>query len=145
MYILANENTKRVIEILYNKPLSFSKNLLLLEVDKIPDKFDYLTVQNVREITDYYSVEEIVDDKPITVEKSKTYLTCDLIANFNKERVLTSEQKEKLRSEKIVKLIRKKYSVDEELAILRQKDSKPNKFKEYFSYATECVNKVPKD
>lgn len=145
MYILANKKTKKVIEILNQKPVSFSSNLTLLKVDKIPDKFDYLTVQNAREITDYYTVEEIVDDKPITVEKSKTYLTCDLVANFNKERVLTSEQKEKLRSEKIVKLIRKKYSVDEELAILRQKDSKPNKFKEYFNYATECVNKVPKD
>ena len=36
--------------------------------------------------------------------------------------------------ESIVSAIREKYSVDDELAILRQRDSKPEEFKEYFDF-----------
>ncbi len=44
--------------------------------------------------------------------------------------------------EKVVSLIREKYSVDDELAIQRQKDSKPEEFKEYFDYCEECKQKA---
>lgn len=40
--------------------------------------------------------------------------------------------------EKVVQLIREKYSVDDELAILRQRDNKPNEFAEYNAYCEEC-------
>ena len=153
MYILANKNTKRVMEVLDKKPVSFSKNLILLEVSQIPEKYDYLTATNVREITEYYTDVEYVEEtnekgeiitKTVEVEKSKRHFTCDLVAVFYGERVLTIEQKEKVRRDKIVNLIRKKYSIDDELAILRQKDSKPNKYNEYFKYVEDCVNNVPK-
>ena len=36
--------------------------------------------------------------------------------------------------ESIVSAIREKYSVDDELAILRQRDSKPEEFQEYFDF-----------
>lgn len=36
--------------------------------------------------------------------------------------------------EKIINKIRRKYSVDDEIAILRQRDSKPEEFKEYFDF-----------
>lgn len=45
-------------------------------------------------------------------------------------------------SEKVVSLIREKYSLDEELAIQRQRDSKPQEFQEYFNYCEECKKKV---
>ena len=35
-------------------------------------------------------------------------------------------------------LIRVKYSVPNELAILRQKETKPDEFKEYYEYAEQC-------
>ena len=35
-------------------------------------------------------------------------------------------------------LIRQKYSVSAELAILRQRDTKPNEFEEYNAYAEKC-------
>ena len=38
----------------------------------------------------------------------------------------------------IVRLIRKKYTVDRELAILRQRDEKPEEFAEYNEYAEAC-------
>ena len=34
--------------------------------------------------------------------------------------------------------IRKKYSVSQEFAILRQKDEKPEEYSEYFAYCEQC-------
>lgn len=36
--------------------------------------------------------------------------------------------------ERVISAIRERYSVDDELAILRQRDSKPEEFKEYFDF-----------
>ena len=38
----------------------------------------------------------------------------------------------------VEKLIRKKYSLSAELAILRQKDTKPLEYEEYNQYAEDC-------
>lgn len=48
-------------------------------------------------------------------------------------------------SEKVVSLIREKYSIDEELAIQRQRDTKPNEFQEYFNYCEECKAKAKEE
>lgn len=40
--------------------------------------------------------------------------------------------------ERVVALIREKYSLDEELAIQRQRDTKPEEFQSYFDYCEEC-------
>ena len=42
----------------------------------------------------------------------------------------------------VEKLIREKYSVSAELAILRQRDTKPEEFAEYNAYAEECKAKA---
>lgn len=39
-------------------------------------------------------------------------------------------------------LVRKRYSVSAELAILRQRDSKPEAFAEYNAYAEECKKRA---
>lgn len=44
--------------------------------------------------------------------------------------------------EQVVALIRERYSSDDELAILRQRDSKPEEFEQYFNYCEECKAKV---
>ena len=44
--------------------------------------------------------------------------------------------------EKVVSLIREKYSLDEELAIQRQRDTKPEEFKAYFDFCEECKEKA---
>lgn len=44
--------------------------------------------------------------------------------------------------EKVVSLIREKYSLDQELAIQRQKDTKPQEFEEYYNYCEECKRKA---
>jgi len=42
----------------------------------------------------------------------------------------------------IEKKIRERYSVSDELAILRQRDSKPEEFVEYNAYAEACKEQV---
>jgi hypothetical protein len=46
--------------------------------------------------------------------------------------------KEEQYKQRIVELIREKYSVDDELAIQRQRDSKVEEFNEYNVYAESC-------
>ena len=45
-------------------------------------------------------------------------------------------------SEKVVSLIREKYSLDEELALERQRDTKPEEFSEYYAYCEACKQKA---
>ena len=44
--------------------------------------------------------------------------------------------------ERVEHLIREKYNVNQELAIQRQRETKPDEFAEYFSYCEECKAKV---
>lgn len=44
--------------------------------------------------------------------------------------------------QKVIDIIREKYTVDEELAIQRQRETKPNEFNVYFNYCEECKRKA---
>jgi hypothetical protein len=151
MYILIDKKTNKVTFKGDKKPISYSDNLILAEVDSIPEKCDYLIAENIMEVTSSYfdTVEETNDNNEVIsklVERYRTYTTCNLKAEFSKLSFQASNPiKEIERSNKIVNLIRKKYSIDEELAILRQKESKPEKYFEYYNYVEECVKTVPKD
>ena len=45
----------------------------------------------------------------------------------------------------VTEKIRKKYSIDAELAILRQRDEKPEEFAEYNAYAEACKAEARKE
>jgi hypothetical protein len=45
----------------------------------------------------------------------------------------------------VIKRIRQKYSINQELAILRQRDTKPQEFEEYNAFVEECKNAVKKE
>ena len=49
--------------------------------------------------------------------------------------------KELPRKQRIVTEIRKRYTISDELAILRQRDSKPQEFEEYNTYVEQCKSK----
>jgi len=63
-------------------------------------------------------------------------------------REMTEEEKQSLivdnrtYEEKIVAKIREKYSIDDELAILRQRDTKPNDFNEYNTFVENIKREV---
>lgn len=55
-----------------------------------------------------------------------------------KIREVDPKEWDKLYENLIVKKIREKYSINEELAILRQRDEKPSEFEAYHAYVEEC-------
>ena len=46
--------------------------------------------------------------------------------------------------QRVQQIIRERYSVDDELAILRQRDTKPDEFAAYFEYAEQCKTQAEK-
>lgn len=46
---------------------------------------------------------------------------------------------------RVSELIRQKYSLNDELAILRQRDEKPSEYQEYFAYCEECKSKAKQE
>ena len=62
---------------------------------------------------------------------------------YNARKLKDKEREAKLEYENlIVQKIRAKYSLNEELAILRQRDTKPEEFKEYNIYVEQCKKEV---
>ena len=55
-------------------------------------------------------------------------MTAEEIAEFESNLIKPSYK------ESIINAIREKYSIDDEIAILRQRDTKPNEFDEYFNF-----------
>jgi hypothetical protein len=51
---------------------------------------------------------------------------------------LPAEKRQEHYGELVERLIRKKYSVSAEFAILRQRDEKPTEFAKYNEYAEQC-------
>ena len=62
------------------------------------------------------------------------------LARKNREK--TPEVYEAYRSHQIEKMIEKKYSPRQEIAIIRQKDAKPDEYREYYEYVEQCKSKV---
>ena len=159
MYIAYNQNTKRVISTSEKPFVNVSEGVSVVECNEIPEKYDYLVVDNVREVTRV--VQEAYTEKvPEWNEKTQqeetklierpqvteTYFTCDLIAKF---REYTAEQLEKQKEKRYhdltEKYIEKKYTLKQEVAIARQKEAKPNEWQEYYNYVEECKAKAHKE
>lgn len=65
--------------------------------------------------------------------------------NLEKKLAEKNGLKEELYHQRTVELLRKKYTVNEELSILRQRDTKPEEFAEYSAYAESCKSKAKKE
>ncbi len=59
-----------------------------------------------------------------------------------KNREVSPESWDRLYENLIIKEIRKRYSVNQELAILRQRDVKPEEFAKYNAFVEECKAKI---
>lgn len=65
------------------------------------------------------------------------------LAKKNKE--VDAESWERLYETEIIRRIRKRYSLNQELAILRQRDAKPAEFAEYNTFVEQCKAEVKKE
>ena len=150
-YIVFIKNDNKVTHILDKKPLVVSDNLDIARCENIINapKYGHLVVKNLETKTEYYPVPiEVPDDETGTLKiveemQPREYQVCELeaVENPNKE-VLIAKAKEQEYEKRVSALIRKKYSLNSELAILRQRDTKPEEYAEYNAYAEECKTKV---
>lgn len=110
MYITYDKETKRVAYIGEKTPLVQSENLECVEVAALPEKYHYLTFEDGA-----------------------------LVAHFVEQTAEQIEAQKQAKYEaKVDNLVREKYSLSNELAILRQRDTKPEEFAEYNTYVEEC-------
>ena len=65
------------------------------------------------------------------------------LARKNKE--IDAESWQRLYESEVVRRIRKRYTVNQELAILRQRDTKPEEFAEYNFYVEQCKAEVKQE
>ena len=161
MNIAYNKITKRVVGKPSEKPfITMTEGVAVCEVEKeiIPQKYDYLLVDNVREATRVIKeayTEEVIEFNENGEEITKlvehpevigTYLACDLIAKFN---TYTAEQLEAQKRAKYKalskKYIRQIYDEDEEFKILRERDVKPEQYNKYFADIESCLAKAHKE
>ena len=121
------------------------------------DKYIYSRTQEVQDENGNITIQPLFSDEILSkppynytkVEIDNQYSDCqasdfndDLTFNVEKynarKQAITNEEYEN----KIVALIRQKYNVNQELAILRQRDAKPQEFAEYNEYVEQCKEQV---
>lgn len=56
--------------------------------------------------------------------------------------VLKNISKDRLYPNLVSRLIRERYSIDDEMAILRQRDTKPEEYEAYNAFCEECKAKA---
>ena len=117
------------------------------------DKEIYSRTQEVRDEQGNITIQPLFSDETLSlppynytkVEIDDKYSDCqssdfndDLSFNVDKYNARKQKQDNDEYENKVVTLIRKKYNVNQELAILRQRDAKPQEFAEYNEYVEQC-------
>lgn len=121
------------------------------------DKNIYSRTQEVQDENNNITIQPLFSDETLAhppynytkVEIDDVYSDCQA-SDFNDNLTFSIEKynarKQKQDNDeyenKIVALIRKKYNVNQELAILRQREVKPEEFAEYNEYVEQCKEQV---
>lgn len=121
------------------------------------DKEIYSKTQEVMSEQGVVYIEPLFTDEQLSkppynytkVEVDDKYSDCisadfDEDLTFNIDKYNSRKQEEKKRNYKIdvERLIALKYDIYDELAILRQKDTKPEEYEEYYNYVEQCKKEV---
>ena len=121
------------------------------------DKEIYSRTQEVQDENGNITTQPLFSDETLAlppynytkVEVDDKYSDCqssdfndDLTLNVEKYNERKQKQDNDEYENKIVALIRQKYNVNQELAILRQKDTKPQEYQEYYDYVEQCKRQV---
>lgn len=109
-YIAYNEENNRVSYVGDKKPIAHSEGLSVIAVNNIPEKYDFLTVEDGVVVANFATL----TDEQIAAQKQAEY------------------------EKRVDSLVREKYSLSNELAILRQRNTKKAEFSAYNAYVEEC-------
>lgn len=83
------------------------------------------------------------EDKYVHVMNTDVYFKRAVAVHLSVEQCEEVDEMPNIRNEEdygnqVNDLIRRRYSLSEELAILRQKDEKPDEYRTYFAFCEEC-------
>ena len=121
------------------------------------DKEIYSRTQEVRDENGNITIQPLFTDETLSqppynytkVEIDDKYSDCqasdfndDLTFSIKKYNARKQKQDNDEYENKVVALIRQKYNVNQELAILRQRDTKPIEYQEYYDYVEQCKEQV---
>ena len=121
------------------------------------DKEIYSRTQEVQDENGNITIQPLFSDEILSqppynytkVEIDDKYSDCqasdfndDLTFNVEKYNARKQKQDNDEYENKVVALIRQKYNVNQELAILRQRDTKPIEYQEYYDYVEQCKEQV---
>ena len=121
------------------------------------DKDIYSRTQEVQDEQGNITIQPLFSDEELAqppynytkVEIDDKYSDCqasdfndDLTFSIEKYNARKQKQDNDEYENKIVALIRQKYNVNQELAILRQRDTKPLEYQEYYDYVEQCKKQV---
>lgn len=124
------------------------------------DKEIYSRTQEVQDQNGNITIQPLFSDEELAqppynykkVEIDDKYSDCqasdfdeDLSFNVDKYNARKQKQDNEEYENKIVSLIRKKYNVNQELAILRQRDTKPEEWNIYNEYVESCKRQVKEE
>lgn len=87
------------------------------------------------------------EEKYVRIKNTDVYFKRGLAIGLSVEQCEEVDEIPNIRNEEdygnqVNDLIRRRYSLSEELAILRQKDEKPDEYREYFAFCEECKAKA---
>ena len=85
-----------------------------------------------------YKVVEVGNIPEDCVYSDFDYIGGTYVFNQTKYDSRTKTDTQSLYEERVVELIRQKYTLSQELAILRQQTTKPEEYQEYFEYCEYC-------
>ena len=97
---------------------------------------DKLYVRTVDGVVEYFSEPLIADVKQIFNPSEEMILAAGWEEYTPEE--TASEEYVPTYEERVVELIRERYSIDDEIAILRQKDTKQDEYQAWYDYCEEC-------
>jgi hypothetical protein len=97
---------------------------------------DKLFVKTVDGVVEYFNEPLITDGKQI-FNPSEEQIKAAGWEEYTPEET-ASEEYVPTYEEKVIDLIREKYTIDDEFAILRQRYSKPEEFDRYFNFCEQC-------
>ena len=121
------------------------------------DKEIYSRTQEVQDEQGNITIQPLFNDETLSkppynytkVEIDDVYSDCqesdfndDLTFSIEKYNARKQKQDNDEYENNVVTLIRKKYNVNQELAILRQREVKPQEFAEYNEYVEQCKAEV---
>ena len=97
---------------------------------------DKLYVRTINGVTEYFREPLIYDGKQI-FNPSEEQIKAAGWEEYTPEET-ASEEYVPTYEERVVELIRERYSIDDEIAILRQKDTKQDEYQAWYDYCEEC-------